>query len=906
MPATKRPDIFISATSGDLTHIRETAKQALLSIDCHPVEQANFSPDYREVEQMLRDKINDCDAVLHIVGIRYGAEPDPNTIPDGEPRRSYTQMEAEIARELGKKLYIFLCPDAFCFGDFEPEPEDKHALQQAYRWQIASDKQLFTQVTDETEASLRFRELKTQLEFLTETVTSLERTVTSTRKSHRRLLTLAILGLAVLCGITTLILHLNKKTDQQADSAQRIEDKLDQTLDSFSRERELLTKVLDTSLKKNAAYENLTPEQRFDTALRQIALQNNIPADELKSTLDIYTTKVKALGEKAESLDLVLVAQKERQFARSVQLADQGLSTLEQQDAELKKAEQDKSKASDQIRQERQANLLKRHELLMAKARSLRAQYLFKKAAQSYQKAEELLDPATYPDQWAFARYWRVFALERAGTGIDPEQGNQLLRQSAALTREFLSYYSKDKSPKIWGIAQHSLGSVLEKLSTRLPGKQAADALSDAQQANENALTIYTKEQFPWEWAMGQTNLGNVLISIGKSLPGKQGADALTDAQQAHENALTIYTKEQFPQQWALTQTNLANVLNSIGKSLPGKQGADALRDAQQACENALTIYTKERLPQEWAKAQTNLGAVLISIGKSLPGKQGADALRDAQQALENALTIYTKERLPQKWALTHNSLGAVLANLSKSLPGKQGADALRDAQQAYENALTIYTKEQLPEQWALTQTNLADVLNSIGKSLPGKQGADALRDAQQAYENALTIYTKEQFPKDWRNLQIDMGNLQMRLHDRRQPDQLLHLKAAFQFYENGLDIHHPENNTLSTFILEKKPGASYTALLTEEFPLAEQWARAGLKSTLPLLANLNLAHALLFQGKYQDALAIYQKLWNNPQDIGTGHTFRQATIADFEEMAEKNLTHPDLPKLKKALGIGP
>lgn len=54
------PKIFISATSGDLSSARQIAKEALLTIKCHPVEQTNFEPDWRSVTDMLRGKIGDC------------------------------------------------------------------------------------------------------------------------------------------------------------------------------------------------------------------------------------------------------------------------------------------------------------------------------------------------------------------------------------------------------------------------------------------------------------------------------------------------------------------------------------------------------------------------------------------------------------------------------------------------------------------------------------------------------------------------------------------------------------------------------------------------------------------------------------------------------------------------------
>ena len=109
--------VFVSATSKDLGTVRELVKQALLTMGCMPVEQTNFAPDYRSVQGMIENKIADCEAVIHLVGIRYGAEPDPSTLPKGAARRSYTQMEADIARQLGKKLYLFVCLEDFPYDD---------------------------------------------------------------------------------------------------------------------------------------------------------------------------------------------------------------------------------------------------------------------------------------------------------------------------------------------------------------------------------------------------------------------------------------------------------------------------------------------------------------------------------------------------------------------------------------------------------------------------------------------------------------------------------------------------------------------------------------------------------------------------------------------------------------------
>ena len=80
---------------------------------------------------MLRTKIAACDAVVHLAGEVYGAEPQERA-PD-EPRRSYTQMEYDLARELKKPLYLFVCGDDFPYDEHAPEDADKRELQQAHR-----------------------------------------------------------------------------------------------------------------------------------------------------------------------------------------------------------------------------------------------------------------------------------------------------------------------------------------------------------------------------------------------------------------------------------------------------------------------------------------------------------------------------------------------------------------------------------------------------------------------------------------------------------------------------------------------------------------------------------------------------------------------------------------------------
>ena len=81
----------------------------LLKQGVHPIVQDDFPPDYRNVSAMLQNIIASCDAVVCLVGFYYGAE--PKNRPDDQPRRSYTQLEYDIALALHKPVYMFVVTD---------------------------------------------------------------------------------------------------------------------------------------------------------------------------------------------------------------------------------------------------------------------------------------------------------------------------------------------------------------------------------------------------------------------------------------------------------------------------------------------------------------------------------------------------------------------------------------------------------------------------------------------------------------------------------------------------------------------------------------------------------------------------------------------------------------------------
>ncbi|MCB9179050.1 MAG: tetratricopeptide repeat protein [Flavobacteriales bacterium] len=138
--------IFISGTTAGLESYRKVVKDALIDRRWLPVEQSHFGPDHRSIEDMLRSKIAECDAVVCLIGPVFGAASAIQG-PDGGPR-SYTQLEYDIAMELGKKIYLFLAREDAALDEHAVEPEEHRLAQAAFQLSIRSGTRLIKEFSD--------------------------------------------------------------------------------------------------------------------------------------------------------------------------------------------------------------------------------------------------------------------------------------------------------------------------------------------------------------------------------------------------------------------------------------------------------------------------------------------------------------------------------------------------------------------------------------------------------------------------------------------------------------------------------------------------------------------------------------------------------------------------------------
>ena len=101
-----RPRIFVSAVSTELGTARRLVAAALYRLGFDPISQEQFSAGYGELRQWLRDQIDSCEGLIHLMGSAYGAEPP---IADPEVGRvSYTQFEFLYASRRNKRTWLIV------------------------------------------------------------------------------------------------------------------------------------------------------------------------------------------------------------------------------------------------------------------------------------------------------------------------------------------------------------------------------------------------------------------------------------------------------------------------------------------------------------------------------------------------------------------------------------------------------------------------------------------------------------------------------------------------------------------------------------------------------------------------------------------------------------------------------
>jgi len=132
--------IFISAVSGELKSYRLVVDRALRIRGYEPVFQELFGLGDEKIVELLRGKVAECDAVICLIGRRYGAEPSVALPEFG--RRSFTQLEYFLAKASvpPKPCYRFCTTDGTPVDTPNNESDELRGLQKAYRDEVTRDR----------------------------------------------------------------------------------------------------------------------------------------------------------------------------------------------------------------------------------------------------------------------------------------------------------------------------------------------------------------------------------------------------------------------------------------------------------------------------------------------------------------------------------------------------------------------------------------------------------------------------------------------------------------------------------------------------------------------------------------------------------------------------------------------
>jgi hypothetical protein len=104
-----KPAIFISAVSSEFGSIRRLVAESLMRLGYEPITQEIFGTEPGDLTEVLRRKIDQCEGVVHIAGVAYGAEPPAPNAQFG--RVSYTQFEFLYAQHKKLKTWVIIPGD---------------------------------------------------------------------------------------------------------------------------------------------------------------------------------------------------------------------------------------------------------------------------------------------------------------------------------------------------------------------------------------------------------------------------------------------------------------------------------------------------------------------------------------------------------------------------------------------------------------------------------------------------------------------------------------------------------------------------------------------------------------------------------------------------------------------------
>ena len=450
---------------------------------------------------------------------------------------------------------------------------------------------------------------------------------------------------------------------------------------------------------------------------------------------------------------------------------------------------------------------------------------------------------------------------------------------------------------------------------------RATQRFTDSEQMYNSALEIYKRlastnpQAYEPALAMSYNNLGNLYRITQR----------FADSEQMHNSALEIRRRlaSTNPQAY---NPDLAMSYNSLGNLYSDTQ---RFSDSEQMYNSALEIYKRlaSTNPQTYdpdlAMSYNNLASLYYVTQR----------FTDSEQMYKFALEIY--ERLastnPQAYepdlAMNYNNLGLLYRATQRFSDSKQkhkfaleiykrlastnpqvyeptlainyynlgnlyrATQRFTDSEQMYNSALEIY-KRLMGENSFIFGKILANCLFWLADSQV-KQGKTT--EAISPLEQALEFYKKEAEQGKSIDYYTTIMSWLQQLYDQEKK-----YSQAYQCFKRNIPLlktlYQSDKSNYTELLNGILVSQSFFAIFEKQYTEAENYSKEALKvDSTKHVAYSNLAAALLFQGKFQEAEKIYRQYKSE---------LKEGFLSDFEEFSKAGVIpknrEEDVEKIKQ------
>jgi hypothetical protein len=794
-PRTIRRDtrVFISAVTRELGSVRKLVKKGLEDNDYHAIEQDSFPPDYRDLRDKLRERIASCDAVIHIAGLCYGAESPER--PADAPRRSYTQLEYDIAIELGKPVYVFLTGDGFPADPHDLEPPELQELQRAHRQRLTSTGKEYNPTASLEQLDQKVRSMRLKVERLEEELDHVDRRVAVTgRKLQRWILAVATLGVA---GLMTLVyLGWRQHVESRAQEQERAKQESERLAAEEARNQaqtieQIQRQIAERFLLQLVTSREITPQEARQRALKELPVLVSLQPAEIESLIESRIAP-RAADASLSPLDRARAALAMGDF-----------------DAVLKAAEDEKKQDRDLAMLEGTAALARFHQ-------SPTPQWN-ERALAAFQRAMALADP-TSAAEWETWTKAAVPAAEVLHSLARYPDAERLLRES----RRLHEVNNRSDSPEV-AVVLNNLAVLLvetnrmgeaEPLSRRAlaiaersRGSNDPDVAIDLNNLAEllrvTNRTVQAELLLRRALAITETSLGAdhpaVAIRLNNLALLLQATNRMAQAEPLFRRALQIAE-----QCYGTDHPRLAIRLNNL---------ALLLRDTNRPAA-AEPLYRRSLAIDERSNG-TDHPRVATRLNNLSRLLQDTNRMAAAEPLCRRALALDERAHGPDHPAVAHglNQLALLLKSTHRT----------PEAEPLYRRALLIHEQSYGPD-----HPTVATRLNNLAQLL---QATDRNAAAELLFRRALAINERSYGP-DHLRVGNALGNLASLLqHTNRVADAEAMYRRALVVEERSYGPDHIDVamrlNNLATLLIDTKRTSEAAVLMARAVCVHSRFGRA-------------------------------------------------------------------------------